>query len=237
MNRATSTRTALLAAIFTGCTDSPSGSSTASPTDAPSGTSASPSTGPGAGRPGESVAGTSITPGTSPAPVAPGAPVTPRPGAPVTPGTPGAPGPPAPAQPVRPAQGLDPVPGAGQDEDLPVPEAAAPVWDAASQQSAQDTATRALTAFARPGLDETTWWADLAPLLSTTAATAYAGTDPAAVPAQVVTGPAVLFDQTSVYLAGVDVPTDAGTYRVLLSREDAGTPWLVERLTPPATTP
>ena len=90
-----------------------------------------------------------------------------------------------------------------------------------------------MRAFARPRLSAEAWWKDLQPLLSAEAATAYAGTDPAQVPARAVTGRPALVDQRSAYLAGVEVPTTAGTYRVLLSRKGAGTPWLVERLTPP----
>ena len=39
--------------------------------------------------------------------------------------------------------------------------------------------------------------------------------------------------ETSAYIAGVEVPTDAGVYTVILSRVDGASPWLVERFTPP----
>lgn len=120
-----------------------------------------------------------------------------------------------------------------EDEELP-PAEPYPTWDAQAREQAVQAATAAMTAFARPQLDATRWWAELSPLLTPAAAVAYQGTDPAEVPARAVTAPGALVDDTSTYLAGVQVPTDAGPYLVLLSRDGAGAPWLVERLTPPA---
>ncbi len=120
-----------------------------------------------------------------------------------------------------------------EDEQLPPPERV-PTWDAASRASAAAAAERAMRSFARPRLDAARWWAQLEPLLSPAAALAYQGTDPANVPARKVTGKPVLVDESSAYLARVKVPTDAGRYVVLLAREGAGEPWLVERITPPA---
>ena len=48
-----------------------------------------------------------------------------------------------------------------------------------------------------------------------------------------VAGPPVTQNSPSPYLAYVTVPTDVGGYTVLLAREGDGTPWLVERITPP----
>ena len=139
------------------------------------------------------------------------------------------------AAPGTPTQAPAPVHGhSDEDEDLP-PAEPYPTWDAAARAEAVATATTAMSAFARPALDEATWWAELAPLLSPAAATAYAGTDPANVPAQAVTGTATLTDDSSTYLAPVAVPTDVGAYLVLLSRQGQGSPWLVERFTPPET--
>lgn len=121
-----------------------------------------------------------------------------------------------------------------EDEDLPAAEPY-PTWDDAARAEAVATATTAMSAFARPTLDDAIWSAELAPLLSPAAAAAYAGTDPANVPAQAVTGAATLTDDSSTYLAPVAVPTDVGAYLVLLSRQGQGSPWLVERFTPPET--
>jgi hypothetical protein len=90
-----------------------------------------------------------------------------------------------------------------------------------------------MTRFARPGLDQPTWWAELRPLFTPSGAVAYEGTNPARVPVRSVTGPGTLVDDTSPYLARVQVPTNAGMYVVLLARSTSDAPWLVERLTPP----
>jgi len=128
-----------------------------------------------------------------------------------------------------------PVPSGAVNEDTGevVGEHAVPVWDAAAKASAAHAASAAMTAFLRPELDYETWWADLEPLLTYEAAVGYSYTDPANVPASKVTGPAVVRDGDSAYLASVEVPTDAGTYTVVLVRADGDAPWLVERLNPP----
>lgn len=107
-----------------------------------------------------------------------------------------------------------------------------PTWDAASRAAAVTSATEIMTAFARPTVDQGAWWRDLAPRLTPTARRLYATVDAANVPAQGVTGPAKLVDDTTPYLAGVDVPTDAGVYRVLLTRSDANAPWLADQIRP-----
>lgn len=121
------------------------------------------------------------------------------------------------------------LPGHAEGSTLPTP-LPQPTDDLASQESAVTQATAAVTAFARPDLDPETWWDGLAPLLSPAALEAYAGTDPAEVPARAVTGPAWPGESPSSYLATVFVPTDVGEYAVLLVREGGGTPWLVERI-------
>lgn len=111
-----------------------------------------------------------------------------------------------------------------------------PTWDAASRAAAVDAAAKAMTAFARPDLDYDTWWTSVEPLLTQQAAQDYAYVDPANVPARQVTGSAQLVDETSAYIAGVEVPTDVGVYTVMLSRADEASPWLVVRFTPPEET-
>lgn len=109
----------------------------------------------------------------------------------------------------------------------------APTWDGQSEASAVETATAAMTAFARPSVSYPVWWRDLRPFLSESARHAYSHTDPASVPAGEVSETGRLVDAETPYLAGVDVPTDVGTYRVLLSRQAQDDPWRVERFTPP----
>jgi hypothetical protein len=121
------------------------------------------------------------------------------------------------------------LPGHAEGSTLPTP-LPQPTDDPASEESAIAQATAAVTAFARPDLDPEAWWDGLAPLLSPAALEAYAGTDPAEVPASAVTGAAWSGESPSSYLATVFVPTDVGEYAVLLVREGGGTPWLVERI-------
>ena len=123
-------------------------------------------------------------------------------------------------------------------EGDPVPEPPAPVWDDAARADALAAAQTAMTAFARPDVPADAWWAELRPLLSDGGATAYAFVDQTQVPASRVTGPPALAagadPRGAPYLARVDVPTDAGTYQLLLVRSAAGDPWAVERLDPPS---
>lgn len=112
--------------------------------------------------------------------------------------------------------------------------APSPTWDPASEVEAVRVATGALTAFARPDLDEQTWWTGLAPYLSPTAALAYQGTDPANVPARALTGAGQLEGESTPYLARARFPTDVGMYTVLVSRDGAGAGWVVEAITPTA---
>lgn len=106
---------------------------------------------------------------------------------------------------------------------------ASPVPDTASDEAAVTLAVAATTAFARPDLTAPAWWAQLSPMLSNNARRAYQGTDPANVPVREVTGPGKLAPAVSGYLATVAVPTDAGTFTVLLSRPGQNAPWAVER--------
>ena len=113
---------------------------------------------------------------------------------------------------------------------LPPPPPAA-TDDATSDQAALAAGAAAVTAFARPDVSAEEWWAELQPLLSPTAVEAYAGTDPAEVPARAVIGPPWQGESDSPYLALTFVPTDVGDYAVLLVRDGGGAPWLVERIT------
>lgn len=143
--------------------------------------------------------------------------------------------------PARVAMG-GPVPeatSAPMDFDMPSEDAEPyPVWDQDSRDTAVAAAAAAMTAFARPpqGSDPDAWWAALAPLLTPTAQQTYALVDPAEVPPTRLTGPGELVEpgpDASAFLATVHVPTDAGTYEVLLARTGHDAPWLAERLTPP----
>lgn len=112
---------------------------------------------------------------------------------------------------------------------------ASATWDTDARQAAASTGVAGVAAFIRKDLDPPTWAAGLTPLLSATAQAAYLGddpqvpsTDPQNVPGEQVTGAPQAREGDSPYLAEVTVPTDAGMYSVLLSRDDGGG-WLVER--------
>jgi len=120
-----------------------------------------------------------------------------------------------------------------EESDAPKP-LASPVNDAASSASALALSTKAMTAFARPQVPAQRWWRELWPLLSETARAAYTGTDPANVPAHGVTGAGTLLPTTTGYLVSVRLPTDVGSWTVLLKRPGQNAPWAVERFTPPA---
>lgn len=87
--------------------------------------------------------------------------------------------------------------------------------------------------YVRRDLSARDWMARLEPYLSPAAAQAYQGTDPAAGEPIKITGRPRLLEGGSAYLAKVHLPTNQGTYLVLLSRESADASWRVERFTPP----
>lgn len=79
-----------------------------------------------------------------------------------------------------------------------------------------------------------TWWTALEPHLSAAARKDYAGTDPATIGAERLTGPATVTPASLPALARVAVPTNTGSYLLLLSRQP-GQQWVVERILPPET--
>lgn len=128
-----------------------------------------------------------------------------------------------------------PAPRGVEDEDSgeihePRPVA---VWDDESRKSAIAAADAAMRAYARPDLGLDAWWAALQPLLDQKATADYAYMDPSRIVASSITGPAVITDESSGYVAYVDVPTNAGTYSLILSRADAEAPWLASRFIVP----
>ncbi len=100
----------------------------------------------------------------------------------------------------------------------------------AAVSAALATAEAAVTAFTRRDLEPGRWWDGVLPFLSPQAAQAYAGTDPALVPAGEVVDEPTAGPSPSEHLAVVAVPTDAGMCSVLLSRSDDATGWQVERI-------
>jgi hypothetical protein len=122
-----------------------------------------------------------------------------------------------------------------QAPDGTVPATIGISWDQASKDAAVDTAQKAMTDFARPGLDDKQWANDLARWLTPQATAGYSAVDPANIPATRVTGPATLaVDEANGYGVMAAVPTDAGTYTLQLLRTGKEAPWKVNRFTPPA---
>ena len=129
-----------------------------------------------------------------------------------------------------------PPPPAGEPMDEPeepVTRAPVPVWDEASRAQARQASGDAVRAWARPDLPAARWFDELSVFLTPTARRDYQWLQPSSILARKVTGEPEVVEEPSVYLARVDVATDAGTVQVLLSREDGPTAWLVERIVPP----
>jgi hypothetical protein len=119
--------------------------------------------------------------------------------------------------------------GLSDGTDIPTAEPA----DSTSTAAAVTVADKLMTAFARPHVDATTWINGLYPYITQQAGSAYAGTDPAKVPVNKVTGPGAVVDGATQYALLVKVPTDRGDYVVSLTRKAPTDPWLAERVTPP----
>lgn len=118
------------------------------------------------------------------------------------------------------------------DGDGEVPAAPTPRSDP-QRLDATGIAETAMRAFARPREPEASWWADFRAFLTPQAVADYAGTDPANVPARRVTGPGRVIPTDSDVLTRIQVPTDAGSYLVLLTRSPEFPDWRVDRLLPP----
>lgn len=135
------------------------------------------------------------------------------------------------AGPTAPAP-TESAPADGLSDGIDIPQA-----DPADEKSiaaAVTVAEKLMTAFARPDVDETTWINGLYPYLTQAAGTAYAGTIPAKVPVNEVTGPGSVVDGATEYALLVTVPTNSGPYVVSLTRQAPTDAWLADRLTPPA---
>ena len=107
-------------------------------------------------------------------------------------------------------------------------------WDEASKTSALDTATKAMTLYARPTVTDKQWIQELGQVLTAQATADYQYVDPANIPATRITGPGQLtIDENNGFGCHVVFPTDAGDYDVQLLRSAANKPWQVNRFTPP----
>jgi hypothetical protein len=110
---------------------------------------------------------------------------------------------------------------------------AAPTPARTSEADAIDVADKLMTAYARPTLSATEWMNGVTPYLSQNGASAYQGTDPSQIPVTKVTGKGAVQAAATTYALNVAVPTNKGTYIVALTRPDASSPWLADRILVP----
>lgn len=107
-------------------------------------------------------------------------------------------------------------------------------WDEASKTAARETATKAMTLYARPTVTDKVWIQELGQVLTAQATADYQYVDPANIPATKITGTGQLkIDENNGFGCHVVFPTDAGDYDVQLLRSAADKPWQVNRFTPP----
>jgi len=109
----------------------------------------------------------------------------------------------------------------------------APSWDAKSREDATAAAVEAMELYARPDVTQKEWAHDLAPLMTAQAKEDYSYVDPASIAATSVTGPATIVEESSPKVVHVSVPTDVGTYTVLLIRQSQNEAWLTSKFTLP----
>ncbi|MEZ2390247.1 hypothetical protein AB6813_11980 [bacterium RCC_150] len=106
-------------------------------------------------------------------------------------------------------------------------------WDAGSEQNAKDTATRAMTLFARPQADQRQWITDLAPLLSPAYRADAEYINPARVPvSRILAGPVLQTSAGDPMTVKAVYSTNAGEWVVLLHRAGQPEPWMVQAITP-----
>jgi hypothetical protein len=110
---------------------------------------------------------------------------------------------------------------------------AAPTPARTSEADAIAVADKLMTAYARPTLSATEWMNGVTPYLSQNGASAYQGTDPSQIPVTKVTGKGAVQAAATTYALNVAVPTNEGTYIVALTRPDASSPWLADRILVP----
>ena len=106
-------------------------------------------------------------------------------------------------------------------------------WDDAARKAALNTATKAMTLYARPTVTDKVWIQELGQLLTPEAVADYQDVDPATIPVKKITGAGQLkVDEANGFGCHVVFGTDAGSYDVQLLRSAADKPWQVNRITP-----
>lgn len=106
-------------------------------------------------------------------------------------------------------------------------------WTPAAETDAVATATKAMVAFANPGVGEPQWFEDLKPYLTAETAESMSYTDPQNVSVHAVTGDGKLIkDPANAFGAVIEFSTDAGTYSVQVVRIGDAAPWQVATIAP-----
>lgn len=108
-------------------------------------------------------------------------------------------------------------------------------WNEASKAAALEVATRAMTLYARPGVNAQAWITDLRPLLTPQAAQDYTDVDPSMIGISSFGAGQLVVDEANGYAASVRFGSPAGAYEVVLHRDGAGQPWKVVRFNVPST--
>ena len=135
------------------------------------------------------------------------------------------------------------APGAVEDQDgagTPVPATATATADTPTARARQAQAAGAAEDFMRafaepgPGVSPDQWWARVESLLSPRAVQDYAGTSPRSTGFTRLTGAAAVIptEGPADLLTAVMVPTDGGTWRVELERDESGSYLVTRAITP-----
>ena len=107
------------------------------------------------------------------------------------------------------------------------------VLDQTARTSAIERGQKVMALFARRDVPAAQWLTDLSPYLTGSAAQAYKYVDPKNVPPTQITGKVNLTPASTPLVARVSVPTDAGVYLVIMSRDEQRPTWLADRIMPP----
>lgn len=143
----------------------------------------------------------------------------------------------APASDSTPTQQVQPssAPTVGEHPQVApnAPAATALTWDQPSRDAALDTATKAMTLYARPTVGEGKWLAELKPLLTPAAAEDYSYVDPSLIPISTFGAGDLVVAEDNGFAALARFGSPSGTYGVQLHRTGKDAPFKVVRFVVP----
>ncbi|MDJ0322116.1 hypothetical protein [Pseudarthrobacter sp. PS3-L1] len=106
-------------------------------------------------------------------------------------------------------------------------------WDADAERELEDTATKAMELFARPGTDERTWFTELSPLLSPEYKTEAQFIDPARITvSELKADPVMNREAQNPLTATAAFQTNDGPWLVSIHRIGQNDPWLITSISP-----